>query len=232
MLTIDSAPYPFPHHGLSTAATALIVIDMQADFLLPSGYLAAMGYDLAGTRAAIPGVKKLLAAARTVGLKVFHTRQGYRPDLADLPPHKAARSRRGKAPIGAVGPLGRFLIRGEPGFAIIDEVAPIDGEPVIDKSANGAFWGTELAAILHAQAVQSLIVAGITTDVCVHSTIREANDRGYECLLVSDACGSGDAAAHQGALHMMTVEGGIFGAVAPAAAVVEALQQLRGRGGA
>jgi nicotinamidase-related amidase len=227
VLTIDSSPYPFPYDGLSVSGTALIVIDMQADFLSPDGYLAALGYDLAGVRAAIPGAQRLLAAARAAGLKVFHTRQGYRPDLADLPPHKAARSRRGAAGIGRSGPLGRFLIRGEPGFAIVDEVAPRLGEPVIDKSANSAFWGTDFASILQAQGVRHLIVAGITTDVCVHCTIREANDRGYECLLVSDACGSGDAEAHRAALHMIEVENGVFGAVAHSAAVVEALRQLK-----
>jgi nicotinamidase-related amidase len=223
---IAGSPYPFPHDGLSHA-TAVVVIDMQADFLLPGGYLAAMGYDLAGVRAAIPGVQRVLAAARAAGLMILHTRQAYRPDLADLPLHKAFRSRRGGAPIGAPGPLGRFLIRGEPGAAIIDDVAPLAGEPIVDKSANGAFCGTDLASILNVRRVRSLIVCGITTDVCVHSTLREANDLGYECLLVADACGSGDAEAHRGALHMMTVEGGLFGVVAMSHDVAAALSQIK-----
>ena len=224
-MQIAGSPYPFPYDDLSFA-TAVVVIDMQADFLLPGGYLAAMGYDLAGVRAAIPGVQRVLAAARGVGLTIVHTRQAYRPDLADLPPHKAFRSRRGSAPIGAPGPLGRFLIRGEPGAAIIDDVAPLAGEPIVDKSANGAFCGTDLSSILTVRRIRSLILCGITTDVCVHSTLREANDLGYECLLVADACGSGDAEAHRGALHMMTVEGGLFGAVASSDAVAEALSRL------
>jgi nicotinamidase-related amidase len=223
---IAGSPYPFPHDGLSLA-TAVIVIDMQADFLLTGGYLASMGYDLAGVRAAIPGVQRVLAAARAAGMMIVHTRQAYRPDLADLPPHKAFRSRRGNAPIGAPGPLGRFLIRGEPGAAIIDDVAPVAGEPIIDKSANGAFCGTDLASILNVRRVRSLILCGITTDVCVHSTLREANDLGYECLLVADACGSGDAEAHRGALHMMTVEGGVFGCVGSSQAVAEALPLIK-----
>ncbi len=226
MPTIEGSPYPFPHDGMLSAA-AVVVIDMQADFLLPGGYLASMGYDLAGVRAAIPGVQRVLKAARSAGLMVLHTRQAYRPDLADLPPHKAFRSRRGGAPIGSDGPLGRFLIRGEPGAAIIDDVAPEPGEPIVDKSANGAFCGTDLASILSVRRVRSLIVCGITTDVCVHSTLREANDLGYECLLVSDACGSGDAEAHRGALHMMTVEGGLFGVVASVASVEAALSKMK-----
>jgi nicotinamidase-related amidase len=229
MPSVASSPYPFPHDGLSRA-TALLVIDMQADFLSPGGYLAGMGYDLAGVRAAIPGVQRLLAASRAAGLPIVHTRQAYRPDLADLPPHKAFRSRRSSAPIGAPGPLGRFLIHGEKGSAIVDEVAPHDGEPIVDKRANGAFCGTDLAAILGVRGVRSLILCGITTDVCVHSTLREAGDLGFECLLVSDACGSGDAEAHRGALHMMTVENGVHGCVATVEAVAAALGALAQEG--
>ena len=225
-VTIRSSPYPFPHGGLQADRTALVLIDMQRDFLDADGYLAAMGYDLAGVRAAVPQAARLLAASRRAGLTVIHTRQGYRPDLADLPPHRAALVASGQLAVGKPGPLGRFLVRGEPGFAIVDAVAPAAGEPIIDKTANSAFSGTDLAAILHARGIRSLIVAGITTDVCVHSTLRDATDRGYECLLATDACGSGDPEAHRGALHMMQVEAGIHGATADTAAIVAALAAM------
>lgn len=224
--TIDSAPYRYPHGGLVAARTALVLIDLQRDFLDADGYLAAMGYDLAGVRAALPNVARLLAEARRAGLTVVHTRQGHRPDLADLPPHRAALVASGLLAVGKPGPLGRFLVRGEPGFAIVDAVAPVDGEPVIDKTANSAFSGTDLETVLRVRGVQCLIVAGITTDVCVHSTLRDATDRGYECLLATDACGSGDPEAHRAALYMMQVEAGIHGATATTAAIGSALQSL------
>lgn len=226
MIQIAANPRPFPHAGLAAARTALLVIDMQRDFLDPRGYLAGMGYDLAGVRAAIGPAKRLLDAARRSGLTIIHTRQGYRPDLAELPPHKRARVAAGASAIGKAGPLGRFLIRGEPGFEIIPELAPAPDEFTVDKTANSAFWGTDLAAILAAHRIDSLIFAGVTTDVCVHCTLREANDRGFECLLASDACGSGDVEAHRAALHMVTVEDGVFGAVAEVAQIADALARL------
>jgi nicotinamidase-related amidase len=226
MIQIAANPRLFPHAGLAAARTALLVIDMQRDFLDPRGYLAGMGYDLAGVRAAIGPAKRLLDAARRSGLTIIHTRQGYRPDLAELPPHKRARVAAGTSAIGKAGPLGRFLIRGEPGFEIIPELAPAPDEFTVDKTANSAFWGTDLAAILAAHRIDSLIFAGVTTDVCVHCTLREANDRGFECLLASDACGSGDAEAHRAALHMVTVEDGVFGAVAEVAQIADALARL------
>ncbi|HWA47158.1 MAG TPA: isochorismatase family cysteine hydrolase [Dongiaceae bacterium] len=226
MIRIAASPRSFPHAGLAGARTALLVIDMQRDFLDPRGYLAGMGYDLAGVRAAIGPARRLLDAARNAGLTVIHTRQGYRPDLAELPPHKRARVTEGTSAIGRPGPLGRFLIRGEPGFDIIPELAPIPGEFIVDKTANSAFWGTDLAAILAAHRIDSLIFAGVTTDVCVHCTLREATDRGFECLLASDACGSGDAEAHRAALHMVTVEDGVFGAIAEVAQIADALARL------
>ncbi len=226
MIQISASPRSFPHGGLATARTALVLIDMQRDFLDPSGYLGAMGYGLDGVRAAIAPAQRLLGAARRAGLPVIHTRQGYRPDLAEIPPHKRARIASGTSAIGKRGPLGRFLMRGEPGFEIVAELAPAPGEIVIDKTANSAFWGTDLAAILAAHRIDSLILAGVTTDVCVHCTLREANDRGFECLLASDACGSGDAAAHRAALHMVTVEDGVFGVLAEVDAIVAALARL------
>lgn len=226
MIEIAAHPRSFPHNGLSRGEVALILIDMQRDFLEPAGYLAAMGYDLGGVRSAIEPARRLLAAARGAGLCIVHTRQGYRPDLAEVPTHKLARIEAGQSAIGRPGPLGRFLIRGEPGFQIIPELAPAPGEFVIDKTANSAFWGTDLAAILAAQGIRALIIAGVTTDVCVHCTLREANDRGFECLVARDACGSGDADAHRAALHMVTVEDGVFGALADVDAIVSALDRM------
>jgi biuret amidohydrolase len=226
MIEIAAHPRPFPHNGLTKGEVALVLIDMQRDFLEPDGYLAAMGYDLGGVRAAIQPARRLLAAARGAGLCIIHTRQGYRPDLAEMPAHKLARVQSGQSAIGKPGPLGRFLIRGEPGFQIIADLAPAPGEFVVDKTANSAFWGTDLAAILAARGIRALILAGVTTDVCVHCTLREANDRGFECLLAQDACGSGDAEAHRAALHMVTVEDGVFGALADVDAIVAALDRM------
>ena len=226
MNQIAAEPRAFPHDGLKAGEVALILIDMQRDFLESQGYLAGMGYDLGGVRAAIGPAQRLLAAARSAGLCIIHTRQGYRPDLAEVPEHKLARIRAGQSAIGRHGPLGRFLIRGEPGFQIISELAPAPGEFVVDKTANSAFWGTDLAAILAARGIRALIVAGVTTDVCVHCTLREANDRGFECLLARDACGSGDAGAHRAALHMVTVEDGVFGVLADVDAITAALDRM------
>jgi biuret amidohydrolase len=226
MNQIAAEPRAFPYKGLTKGEVALILIDMQRDFLEPDGYLAGMGYDLGCVRAAIGPAQRLLTAARGAGLPVIHTRQGYRPDLAEVPAHKLARIQAGQSAIGKPGPLGRFLIRGEPGFQIIVELAPAPGEFVIDKTANSAFWGTDLAAILAARGIRSLILAGVTTDVCVHCTLREANDRGFECLLARDACGSGDVEAHRAALHMVTVEDGVFGAVADVDVIATALDRM------
>lgn len=223
---IGATPRPFPADGLEARTTALLMIDMQRDFLDPGGYLAAQGYDLDGVRAAIGPARRLLDAARAAGLPVIHTRQGFWPDLRELPPHKRARVDDGTSPIGRPGPLGRFLIRGEPGHELVREVAALPGEIVVDKSGCGAFWGTDLAAVLAAAGTRSLILAGVTTDVCVHSTLREARDRGYECLVARDACGSGDAYAHEAALHMVTVEDGVFGVLAGVDDICAPLVQL------
>jgi nicotinamidase-related amidase len=230
MIQVASTPSPWPHRGLRIEETALLLIDMQRDFLEPDGYLVAEGFDLAEVRRAIDPARRLLDAARTSGLTILHTRQGYRPDLGELPPHRLQRVREGVSAIGAEGPLGRFLIRGEPGHEIIAELAPRDGEFVVDKSDTGAFWGTDLASILSARGARALIVAGVTTEVCVHSTVREAADRGFECLVVADACGSGDAAAHRAALRAVVTEGGVFGMVAEVDDVSPALSGADERG--
>jgi biuret amidohydrolase len=226
VIQVEADPRPFPHGGLTPDGVALLLIDMQRDFLEPDGYLASMGYDVRLVRSAIGPARRLLDAARAAGLTVIHTRQGFRPDLGELPPHKLARVLDGTSAIGKPGPLGRFLIRGEPGFQIVPELEPAAGEPVVDKSGNGAFWDTNLSSILAEKGVRALMLAGVTTDVCVHCTLREANDRGFECLLVSDACASGDAEAHRAALHMTTVEDGVFGVVADVDAVLAALGRL------
>jgi biuret amidohydrolase len=226
VIQIAADPRPFPFHGLDGARTAVLLIDMQRDFLDPEGYLAATGYDLGSVRAAIPPARRLLDAARAHGLPVVHTRQGYWPDLRELPPHRLELTRSEDSVVGKRGPLGRFLIRGEPGFQTIPELSPRAGELVVDKSGTGAFYGTDLASILSARDIRSLIVAGVTTDVCVHTTIREATDRGFECLVVADACASGDPELHRAAIEMVKVEDGTFGVVADVAAVVGAIARL------
>lgn len=201
--------------------TALLVIDMQRDFCDPGGYAAQAGLDITALRRPITPIRRLLAAARAQGLLIVHTREGHRPDLSDCPPVKQERSRAAGAPIGARGPLGRLLVRGEYGHDIIDELRPQAGEPVIDKPGYGAFHQTELGQILANAAIGQLVITGVTTEVCVHSTLREAVDRGYLCTTVADACATSDPQLHSAALAMIRSEGGIFGAVCEAAEVLQ-----------
>lgn len=201
---------------------ALLIIDMQRDFLDPAGYIAKSGADVGGLRAVIPQVRRLLLAARGHGILVIHTREGHRPDLSDLTAVKRRRAAGVGAPIGSIGPLGRLLVRGEPGHAILEELRPLEGEPVIDKPGFGAFYSTDLELMLRTAGITSLTLAGVTTDICVHSTLREAVDRGFDCVTVGDACAAVDPGIHAAMLACIRGEGGILGRVATAQEVVAA----------
>jgi nicotinamidase-related amidase len=201
---------------------ALLIIDMQRDFLEPGGFGATLGNDVARLQAAVAPLRNVLAAARTSGMLVIHTREGHRPDLSDAPKHKVERGEPSLR-IGAQGPMGRILVRGEPGHDIIPELAPAAGELVIDKPGKGAFYQTELELMLKKREIDTLLVGGVTTEVCVNTTVREANDRGFRCIVMSDCCASYFPEFHQAALAMIKAQGGIFGWVSNSGRLLAAM---------
>jgi nicotinamidase-related amidase len=217
---IDAKPAPLT---VDTSRTALVIIDMQRDFLEPGGFGEALGNDVSQLRKTVAPLRHLLGAARNAGMTVIHTREGHRPDMTDAPRAKVERG----APsmrIGDRGPMGRILIRGEAGHDIIAELAPIAGEPVLDKPGKGAFYQTDLELMLRNRGIEALLVCGVTTEVCVHTTVREANDRGYRCIVVGDCCGSYFPEFHEVGLKMIAAQGGIFGWVADSGSVIGALR--------
>ncbi|MDQ6778433.1 MAG: cysteine hydrolase [Actinomycetota bacterium] len=218
-VAVPARPYPYE---LEPATTALILIDMQRDFLEPDGFGELLGNDVSLLAAVVPPLTAVLAGARARGMMIVHTREGHRPDLADCPPSKLARGRLDVG-IGSPGPKGRILVRGEYGHDIVDELAPMPGEIVLDKPGKGSFYATDLELMLRNQGVTSLIVTGVTTEVCVHTTVREANDRGFECLVLEDCVGSYFPEFQEVGLKMIAAQGGIFGWVAHSTDLLAAL---------
>lgn len=218
-LTVDARPYELV---LDPASTALVVIDMQRDFLEPGGFGELLGNDVSLLTRVVQPLAQVLSAMRDAGMLVIHTREGHRPDLCDCPPSKLARGRLDLG-IGGLGPKGRVLVRGEEGHDIVDELVPIAGEVVLDKPGKGSFYATDLESVLRNKHIKSLIVTGVTTEVCVHTTVREANDRGFECLVLEDCVGSYFPEFHRVALEMVCAQGGIFGWVTHSSELLNSL---------
>ena len=219
MIPVDARPYTFE---LVPDRTMLVVIDMQRDFIEPGGFGESRGNDVSRLRSIIPTTAALIALFRKKGWPILHTREAHRPDLSDCPPSKINRGR-GPQKIGDPGPMGRLLIAGEPGNQIVPELAPIAGEMELDKPGKGMFWATGIHELLQEQGITHLIFAGVTTDVCVQTSMREANDRGFECLLLEDCCGATDLSNHRAAIEMIQMQGGVFGAVSDSAKLLAVL---------
>jgi biuret amidohydrolase len=219
LATLEAEPAPL---AIRLDKAALIIIDMQRDFVEPGGFGAALGNDVVRLQTAVAPCRAVLAAARQASLLVIHTREGHRPDLSDAPPLKVERGDPALR-IGARGPMGRILIRGEPGHDIIPELYPIPGEPVIDKPGKGAFYQTDLELLLHNRAIDTLLVCGVTTEVCVNTTVREANDRGFRCIVLADCCASYFPEFHEMGLAMIKAQGGIFGSVSQSRSLLKVL---------
>ncbi|QKX59119.1 uncharacterized protein TRUGW13939_06250 [Talaromyces rugulosus] len=227
---IPAQPYDWPHDAtLTPFTTALVIIDMQKDFCAPGGYLEFQGYDISPSREIVPKLQDLLHTFRTAGFPVYHTREGHRADLSTLSTRENYRSRNNSSTlgIGSQGPLGRLLIRGEAGHDIIDELYPLQGEPVIDKPGRGAFAYTDFELLLRNKGIKNLVIAGVTTDVCVSTTMREANDRGFDCVVLDDGCAATDPLLHDSTLNSVKMEGGIFGAVAKVDDVIHAVENFK-----
>jgi nicotinamidase-related amidase len=227
MAHIAAVPYPWPFDGdFGRHNTALVVIDMQTDFCGKGGYIDLLGYDVSITRECIEPIRRVLDAFRRNGYPVYHTREGHRSDLSDLPANKRWRSRRTASGVGIgdAGPCGRVLVRGEAGWEIIPELSPRDDETIIDKPGKGSFCATDLELLLRLRGIRNLVLTGITTDVCVHTTMREANDRGFECVILQDCCAATDVGNHHAALKMVTMQQGVFGAVSDSRSLLEALR--------
>jgi nicotinamidase-related amidase len=219
LATIEAEPTPL---SVDLSKTALVIIDMQRDFLEAGGFGAALGNDVSRLQRAVAPCREVLVAARRLGMLVIHTREGHRPDLSDAPPLKVERGDPATR-IGAYGPMGRILVRGEPGHDIIPELYPLSGEPVIDKPGKGAFYQTDLEIMLHSRAICSLLVCGVTTEVCVNTTVREGNDRGFRCIVLSDCCASYFPEFHEAGLAMIKAQGGILGWVSSSTALLNSL---------